>query len=342
MIQLRVKNISHETKDTITIALEAVDGASVEYQAGQFLTLIFKNQENELRRSYSFSSAPGIDPLMTITVKRVENGQISRHLLNHLHADDILTSLKPSGRFTIQTNAQQERQFFFIAAGSGITPVYSLIKKIITEEPLSHIVLINQNRDEKNIIFKKQLEEIEKKFPNKFKLINLLTHPLKYPRAGNRMTNSLLEKLVNEYLLSGMQHTFYLCGPSALMRMAQFTLRLMGFADEQIRKENFTVEFMPPPPLIQEVEPRKLIIHHQQKTRELSIIYPKNILQAALDNHIEIPYSCRGGRCSTCVAKLIRGKVVMSINEVLTEKEINEGLVLTCVGYAATDVEIEF
>jgi ring-1,2-phenylacetyl-CoA epoxidase subunit PaaE len=341
LLKFRVKNIIRETKDTITIQLNTEDGGGIAYEAGQFLTFIFNRGNDELRRSYSFSSTPGIDESAAITVKRVANGQISRFLIDHLTTEETLISLPASGRFTIETNASSERQFFFVAAGSGITPIFSLIKKVLANEPLSKAFLIYQNHDEKNIIFKRQLKEIEKKFARQFKWINLLTNPGKYPHAGNRLTNFLLEKLINEYI-SDKEKMFYLCGPASMMRMAVFTLKLMGFADAQIRKENFRVDYIPPPPIISNTEPRNLIIHFREKTYEIKVAYPTNILQAALNNHIELPYSCRGGRCSTCAARVVKGKVLMSINEVLTEKDIEEGLVLTCVGYAETDVELNF
>lgn len=126
------------------------------------------------------------------------------------------------------------------------------------------------------------------------------------------------------------------------MRMAQFTLKWMGFEDEQIKKENFTVEFVPPPPLLVDISAKKILIHYQKETFKINATYPVSILQAALDHDIQLPYSCRSGRCSSCVAKCIKGKVKMSNNEVLTEKDLENGLVLTCVGYAETDVELEF
>jgi len=355
-LQLKVSKIIRETKDTITIQLYNADGLKIPYEAGQFLTFIFNQGNNEIRRSYSFSSTPGIDEFMAVTVKRVVNGQVSRFLLDHISKDEVLTSLPPSGRFTIDTNPALQRQIFFIAAGSGITPIFSLLKKVLAEEPLSSIFLIYQSHNEKSIIFKNQLLEIEKKYPVQFKWINLLSKPGKYPHAGNRssphagrpglpsgrLTNFLLEKLINTHGVSHREKLFYLCGPPAMMRMAQFTLKLMGFTDEQIRKENFTVEYVPPPPLISNTDPRQLIIHYQQKTYTITAAYPTNILQAALNNHIQLPYSCRGGRCSTCVARLMKGKVIMSINEVLTEKDLQEGLILTCVGYAETDLELNF
>ena len=341
-ILLKVRRVIPETKDTVTLLLENTDGSQVVYQAGQFLTFIFRHDDNEIRRSYSFSSTPGIDSLPAITIKRIPNGEISRLLFEHVKEGNVLGSLPASGRFTIETNPLNERQIFFITAGSGITPVFSLLKKILAEEPRTRIVLIYQNHDENSIIFKNHLNDIKKKHAHQFKWVNLLTSPKKHPHTAKRLTNSLLEKLLSSHISPSKEKLFYLCGPGALMRMAQFTLRLMGFSDEQIRKENFTIEAAPPPPLITDTAPREAIIHHQKQTHAITVAYPVNILQAALQNNISIPYSCRAGRCSTCVARLIKGKVVMSINEVLTEKDMQQGLILTCVGYAETDIELEF
>jgi ring-1,2-phenylacetyl-CoA epoxidase subunit PaaE len=339
-LKLKVRQIVRETTDTATIFLESADGKKIIYDAGQFLTFIFNREGHEIRRSYSFSSAPETDEFPAITIKRIPNGAISRFLLDHLQKGDILTALPASGRFTIDTGASLKRQVFFISAGSGIIPVFSLLKKIIKKEPLTRNTLIYQNRDEHSIIFSKPLHAMEKKNPGQLKWINLLSRPQKHPRASHRLTNFLLEKLVNTHLLTGREILFYLCGPPAFMRMAWFTLKQMGFTDDQIKKENFTIEYVPPPPLIADTGDKNIILHYQQKTFRFSVSYPTNILQAALNNGIQLPYSCRGGRCSTCVARCLKGKLKMSINEVLTEKDLRDGLVLTCVGYAETDLEL--
>ena len=126
------------------------------------------------------------------------------------------------------------------------------------------------------------------------------------------------------------------------MRMAEFTLRLLGFSGDQVRKEHFVIETPPHPSLLTDRSSKQLTIYHQQKTYNLKVAYPTSILDAALQNNIQLPYSCKAGRCSTCSAYCIKGKVVMSMNEVLTEKDLAKGLVLTCVGFAATDVELNF
>ena len=154
-----------------------------------------------------------------------------------------------------------------------------------------------------------------------------------------RLNNWLLEDLLG---MDTGHALFYLCGPPAFMRMVLFTLRLMGVAETQIRKENFTVEYVPPPPLLSDPSPKRVVIHTAETQYAFEVAWPSTILQAALDHHIPLPYSCKGGRCSTCVARCLNGKVKMSINEVLTEQDIREGLVLTCVGYAETDVELKY
>jgi ring-1,2-phenylacetyl-CoA epoxidase subunit PaaE len=339
-IELKVTEIIRETPDTVSVLIEPVDNKKIIYKAGQFITFIFKHHGEEFRRSYSFSSAPLIDNYFSITVKRVPNGEISRFFTDKLHVESKLKALAPAGRFTISTNKNSSRQVFFIAAGSGIVPIFSLLKKVLHDEPKTQVVLIYQNHREEDIIFYKKLQEISKNH-QQFSLIILLSKPAKN-KNPEKLNIFLLEKSIADKFNADKKALFYLCGPLSFMRMAAFTLKWMGFRDEQIKKENFTVDFIPLPPLIADTSPKKITIHFQKKIFHVQSAYPKNILQAALDNNIQLPYSCRGGVCSTCVAKCKKGKVKMSNNEVLTEKDLQDGLVLTCVGYAETDVELAF
>jgi ring-1,2-phenylacetyl-CoA epoxidase subunit PaaE len=341
LLHLKVIRIIAENDHAATILLETPDGKPVVYQAGQFLTLVLLINGKEQRRSYSISSTPGIDDFLSITIKRLPNGQVSRYLLGHLKIGDTLVSLPPAGRFTIQTNFINERQIFFIAAGSGITPIFSLLKKLLKDEPKTFITLITQNHHDRSILFYAYLRELEKEYPQQLKWISLLSRPKARHHSGVRLTNSLLEKLMGKHFLPDKESLFYLCGPPAFMRMCQFTLRLMGVGDDQIKKEYFTVEFVPRPPLIADTSPKQIILHYGEQTFRITSAYPTSILQAALNNNIDLPYSCRGGRCSSCAVRCMKGKVKMSINEVLTDKELEEGWVLTCVGFAETDLELQ-
>src|SRR5579871_2491651 len=158
-LQLKVTNIIRYGNDSATIFLQNINDEKINYKAGQFLTFIFKHRDSELRRSYSLSSDPGIDSHLSITVKRIANGEISRYLLDYLKIGEVLTALAPAGKFTIETNKNFKRQFFFIAAGSGIVPVFALIRQVLNEETNSNILLIYQNHNEQQIIFKEELEE---------------------------------------------------------------------------------------------------------------------------------------------------------------------------------------
>ncbi len=339
-LRLRITGIHQETPDTVTISFVSTDGEPIDYQAGQFITLIPDFNGHELRRSYSFSSTPGVDPEISITVRRVVNGAVSRWLTEYARIGDELKALAPAGRFRMETIPSAKRQIWMIAAGSGIVPIFSLLKKVLREEPLSNMVLLYQNRHEHNIIFEKELQSLQKKFPGRIHFQLLLSSPAQKNKSS-RLTNDTLDAFLKKYRLPDREELFFLCGPAAFMRMAQFTLRVNGVDHEHIRKENFTVDFVPPAPFIQDASPKHVTLHLGKEIFHFTVVYPKSILQAALDHNIPLPYSCRGGRCSSCVASCLKGTVKMSINEVLTEPDLAAGLVLTCVGFAATDLVLK-
>lgn len=340
LLQLRITNIKEETYNCKSFFVIPVnDTIQLTYKAGQFLTLIIPHAQREIRRSYSIGSTPGVDDKIFFTVKRKINGEISRRLSDHYKVGDIITSLEPSGRFIIEEPFVQTH--FFIAAGSGITPVFSLIKKLLHFHANTNIILINQSLNEDAAIYNKQLHTLHKLLRSRFTLIQLFSQPKHY-HFSKRLNNIMLENIVNQYVNNFTDVRFYLCGPVAYMRMAQFTLKLMGFTDEQIRKEQFVIDAPPTPPLITDSSAKQVTVFYKNFTYKFTMAYPKNILDAALQKGIQLPYSCKAGRCSTCMAKCKNGQVIMSTNEVLTEKDIAQGYVLTCVGFAKTDVTLSF
>jgi ring-1,2-phenylacetyl-CoA epoxidase subunit PaaE len=320
---LRVAGIAAETADMKTIFLERRSGEPFLYDAGQFLTLLFTFRGHDLRRSYSFSTTPGVDPVPAITVKRVANGEISRHLLDHLRVGDTLTTLPPAGRFKLDPERFQQ---VFIAAGSGIVPVFSLLKQAlrIGIRPL----LLTQQHDEGSSPFRTALLRMGLNWTEMLTI-----------RDG-RLTK---DKLVDWVRAAGVSPAtlVYLCAPFEFMRMIQITLRTMGFPDEAIRREHFTVGHIPPAPPVFDATPKRVTIR-AAVDRAFVVTWPDSILTSAIRQGIPLPYSCRAGRCSSCVARCLRGRVQMTNNEVLTDKDIAQGLVLTCVGYAETDVELDY
>jgi ring-1,2-phenylacetyl-CoA epoxidase subunit PaaE len=330
---LRVSDIRPAATGMKTIFLERRSGEPFLYEAGQFLTLLFTFRGHELRRSYSFSTTPGVDPVPAITVKRVPNGEISRHLLDHLRVGDTLTTLPPAGRFTISDRESDgpislHGGVGFIAAGSGVVPVFSLLKQVLREHPGGRPHLLTQQHDEESSPFRATLIRMGSNWTE------MLT-----VRDG-RLTK---DKLVDWVLAAGLppETRFYLCGPPDFMRMVHITLRTLGFPDEAIRREHFTVGYVPPAPPVFDATPKRVVIR-AEIDREFFVTWPDSILTAAIRQGIPLPYSCRAGRCSSCVARCLAGRVRMSSNEVLTDKDIARGLVLTCVGYAETDVELTY
>jgi ring-1,2-phenylacetyl-CoA epoxidase subunit PaaE len=341
-MELTVTDIRNETPAAKVYFLEPSNGSPVPYLAGQFLTIILQILGREVRRSYSLCSTPGIDDRLAIAIKRVKNGEVSRLLLDTLERGSTITSLLPAGRFVVNVPIVAGSTFVFISAGSGITPVYALIRQLLYFEPQSKVVLMNQNHDEQSIIFNDDLELLQSKFSERFVCRNFLSNPRSATIAPLRLNNGSLETALKPLLHSGSEFYFYLSGPNPFIRMAEFSLRVMGFDETRIKKENFQIEKVPAPSMNMDTAERNVTIRYNGNEHTLKVAYPKNILQAALDNGIALPYSCRGGRCSTCVARCTSGKVEMSINEVLTPADLNDGLILTCVGYARTDIAITY
>jgi ring-1,2-phenylacetyl-CoA epoxidase subunit PaaE len=330
---LRVTGIVPEATDIKTIFLQRRSGEPIIYEAGQFLTLLFSFRGHPLRRSYSFSTTPEVDPVPGITVKRVPNGEISRHLLDHLRVGDALTTLPPAGRFMLDAMGESARDVagdvVFIAAGSGVVPVFSLLKAARAARPGVRLRVLTQQHDEASSPFRGAMAEMGLEWTE-----NLTV------REG-RLTKDRLEEWVRTARVVGSGAYVFLCAPFDFMRMTQIVLRTMGVADDRIRREHFTVGHIPPAPPVFDATPKKVLVRGSVG-REFVVTWPDSILTAAIRQGIPLPYSCRAGRCSSCVAHCLRGRVRMTRNEVLTDKDLAEGLVLTCVGYAETDVELDY
>lgn len=342
LLQWTVTRLTPEAKDTISYVLEETGNESITYEAGQFLTFLFDYHGQEIRRSFSLGTTPGIDPQLFITVKKKENGAISRFILEHWTVGTQVQSLPPAGRFQLATHPAFQRQVFFLAAGSGITPIFALLKKLLHKEPHSRAVLLYQNHDENNIIYHHALQQLQAQYGQRLTRVDLLSHPIGQDLPHQRLNNGLLEIIVNRHQQAGVQPTqYYTCGPASFMRMVQFTLRVMGIPAEQLHKENFTVDALPPPAFNIDTTPRKVQVRQGARIHEFDVVYPQTILAAALQQHVKLPYSCKGGRCSACTARCLSGDVQLYMNEVLTADDLQKGLVLTCVGYALTDLVLE-
>jgi ring-1,2-phenylacetyl-CoA epoxidase subunit PaaE len=224
-----------------------------------------------------------------------------------------------------------------IGGGSGVVPLFSLLKQTLTVTPSTRVLLILANSSEKHIIFYGQLTSWEKQFPDRLKVIHVLSQASDdWAGLRGRLNNMRLEHLVTQYIAGAYSNVrFFLCGPSGLMRTAAITLKFLGFEQEQIRRENFVIE----KPFMSRVAPGPQTITLRIKGEEhrVYVAGTATILDASLAAGIPVPYSCKGGKCSSCAAICRTGKVHMSFNEVLTDREMEQGWILTCTSYADDD-----
>ncbi len=336
--ELKVISVINETNNAKTLVLEPINGWQPKVEAGQFITLLFNTEFGEKRRSYSFSSSALLKEPLSITVKKLDNGEISRYILNHTKPGDILRTSGISGLFVLPKEGYY-KEFCFIAAGSGITPCFSLIKTILGTTDYK-VVLIYSNKSEADCLFYESLKMLQKQYNGRFIIKFLFSNaPSIY---DSRLSQWLLQQLLDKYITEKNKTLFYVCGPFEYMLTVNITL-LSNVAVKQIIKENFSTLprlVIPKPP---DVNEHKVTIHIDKEEYIINVQYPQTILAAAKASHIELPYSCEAGRCASCVANCVKGKVWMAYNEVLTDDEVKKGRVLVCQSYpVGGEVEIVF
>jgi ring-1,2-phenylacetyl-CoA epoxidase subunit PaaE len=333
---LVIRSVVKETSDTFSYHFDKP--ANFSYKAGQFLTLLFVINDKEVRRSYSLGSTPGVDDDIFITVKRKANGEVSRYLQDKFNTGDTIECLPPAGLFTIEEIASS--QYIFLAAGSGIVPVFSLIKELLFHYPETVIQLFYQNNNEHATIFKNSLETFQQKYSSRFPLHFYFSNPSDHTAKSVRLNNILTEEVLSNHF-SSSQTKFYTCGPEAFMRMVEFTLKVNGVKESNIKKENFIIR-EPIVPTDIDTAPKNVLVRLNNKEYRFPVTYPDTILSAALALNIDLPYSCRGGRCSACMTVCKSGRVKMSVNDVLTNRDLSNGYILTCTAHPETDVEITY
>ncbi len=339
MNELKVISVINVANNAKSLVLEPMNGWKPEYEAGQFITLLFDTEFGEKRRSYSFSSAPLLNEPLTITVKKLDNGEISRYVLNHTKPGDVLKTSGISGLFVLPKNNPEINEHCFIAAGSGITPGFSLIKTVLATT--NHKVsLIYSNKTEGDALFYSDLKKLQEEHSNRFTIKFLFSNASGI--YNSRLSQWLLEQLLDTYISNKNKTKFYVCGPFEYMQTVTITL-LNNVPAKNIIKENFSTLprlVIPKPP---DVNEHKVSIHIDKQIHTINVQYPQTILKAAKAQHIILPYSCEAGRCSSCVATCTKGKVWMAYNEVLTDDEVAKGRVLVCQAFpVGGDVEIVY
>lgn len=342
---LKVKQVVNETKDTISIVFEQPQ-PKIEYKSGQFLTLIVPVQGKEVRRCYSLCTSPFVDNDLAVTVKRVDSGLMSNWLVDTLKPGAAVKVMEPMGQFTTEYNKDRKRHIIMFAGGSGITPMMSIIKSMLTQEPESMVSLIYCNRDIDSIIFKSSLEKLEIEYEGRLHVIHVLDNaPMNWQGYSGLLNHDMLTKLFERVPDWGIANTTYLmCGPEGMMKNVESLLEMRHIPKEKIFKESFVQGTIDKDTKKEEV----VVGQEELKEREVTIRYDgqeykimvpphKGILETALDAGIDLPYSCQSGLCTACRGKALSGKVKLDEEEGLSQSERDEGYVLTCVGHPLTD-----
>jgi ring-1,2-phenylacetyl-CoA epoxidase subunit PaaE len=342
---LTIKAIRPETPDTYTLVL-GKPASGFSYLPGQYLTIRPTIQGQKVPRAYSLSSSPYLDPDLEITIKRLPGGLVSNYIWQNLKAGDTIEVFPPLGNFTVQPSPGRSMQYFFIAAGSGITPIMSMIRSILFAEPKSKILLLYGSRDQEHIIFRERLDELMQKYSDRLEVFHTLTRPL--PGWEGRVGRISAEWIVGE--LNRIRQRLlpieaYLCGPSELMQMAIAALEGAKLPKEKIHTEYFSA----PLPQVVQAEPELpeqeavAIIKLDGKVHRIVVKPGQAILHAAQEAGLDPPYACEEGICCTCRAKLYRGQVHMAVREALSDWEIEKGYILTCQAVPLTpEVELEY
>jgi ring-1,2-phenylacetyl-CoA epoxidase subunit PaaE len=346
MHKFRVSEIIQQPNHNITIRFDDIDNAFPTYKAGQFLTLSFLFGDREVRRSYSFSSSPALDEKPEITVKRVDNGEISRLLHHKTRVGDVIHVMDPQGLFVYEPQEDSSRTIFLFAAGVGITPLYSILKTALTVEKKSKVVLIYSNNAQQNTIFYEELLSWQTQYPTRLKIEFIWSNTKNLLRA--RLNRDYIIDLVQSNLSEGEEAVFYTCGPVFYMDLCRFTLLGMGFADNTIKRETFHFPEEEEDEDEKEEEPvdktsYEVKLKFQGQEYDLIIPYNKTILDVGLEHKIKLPYSCKSGMCSTCISQVTEGEVRMDYNEVLTDREVENGRCLICTSHplsSGTTIEV--
>ncbi len=346
--QLLVKDVINETAEAISIIFENPD-KKIKYKPGQFLSLVFRVDGEEVRRSYSLSTSPFFDEDLGVTVKRIDQGKISNYINEKIRPGDMIEAMEPKGNFTIDIDPEEKRNLFLFAGGSGITPLYSIGKSVLHQEPHSNVMLVYQNRNEDSIIYKEAIDRFRSEYPN-FKVVHILSQPgPAWNGRKGRITKEDVRDLVSEALKDN-EHTplFYVCGPHGMMETVMDQLLEMNVPHSSIHKESYVAastkaaSHKETPPPVEEVVNHEVTIILNGEEYKITVEPGRYILETALDADLNMPFSCQSGLCTACRGKLISGKVQMDDPDGLSEEEIAEGYVLTCVSHPVTnDVVIE-
>lgn len=341
---LKVKEVRRETPECVSIAFDIPEELKEAflYKQGQSLTLRSNINGGEVRRSYSICSSP-FDNELRIAVKKVDGGIFSAFANEKLKKGDVLEAMPPVGKFFTELSETHKKSYVAFAAGSGITPIMSIIKTTLLTEPQSQFTLVYGNRSRQSIIFKEEIEGLKNKFIDRFRVIHVLSGekmdaPINFGRIDRDKCSMLFDKVIS--IDKGDE--FFLCGPEEMIFSVKEFLENKGVDKKHIHFELFATsrkkQIAGSVKSLASEAKSKITIKLDGAAFDFDLGFEsESILDAALKQGADLPYACKGGVCCTCRAKLIEGEVSMDLNYALEPEELEQGFILTCQSHPKTE-----
>lgn len=353
--QAIVKKITKETDDSVVVTFSVPEDKKAEYlyKQGQNLTLIREFAGEEVRRSYSICSSVA-DAELRVGIKRVEGGVFSNWVNAELKEGDTMNLLPPTGHFYTDLDPKKGKNYVGVAAGSGITPILSILKTTLEVEKNSSFTLIYGNQSTDTIMFLEEIEDLKNRYSDRFRVFNILSREMQNAELLNgRIDGSKIDKFLKNLISAKMVDDVFLCGPFDMVMSAKDSFVKAGLESANVHTELFgtpedlkAISQQQKPQLSEEESSHlsKLLVVIDGKGTKLHLSRGgESILDAALKIRKDLPFACKGGVCATCKAKVIKGKVEMDINYSLSEEEVEQGFVLTCQSHPISDeVTIDF
>ena len=344
-VSLTVTDVHKTIRDAVVVSFAVPDGADFEFIQGQYLTFRREIDGEELRRSYSICA--GLDDgVLQVGIKLVKGGAFSTWANDNIAVGDTLEAMPPMGKFHTALDANAHKHYLGFAGGSGVTPVLSILRTVLTREPQSRFTLVYANRAVSTIMFRAELEDLKNTYMGRVNVIHVLEADAQdIDLFTGRVDEEKCAALFSRWIDIASVDTAFICGPEPMMLGIAASLRAHGLSESQIKFELFGSS-QPGRAKKQAIAAdatqagamTEATVTMDGATRSFKMPRDVSLLEAALDNAMDPPFACKAGVCSTCRAKVTEGEVEMLVNHALEDNEVADGFVLTCQCYPLTDI----